>query len=68
MLVNIRMNEYLTCSNDLNFWQNIVAARATCSLVFCVGVLHDVSDAQEEHMAKKAKKKAKKKAAKKKKK
>ena len=60
MLVNIRMNEYLTCSNDLNFWQNTVAARATCSLVFCVGVLHDVSDAQEEHKAKKAKKKAKK--------
>jgi hypothetical protein len=54
------MNEYLTCSNDLNFWQNTVAARATCSLVFCVGVLHGVSDAQEEHMAKKAKKKAKK--------
>jgi hypothetical protein len=60
MLVNIGLNECLTSSNDLDFWQNSVAARATRSLVFCIGVLHDVSDAQEEQMAKKAKKKAKK--------
>jgi hypothetical protein len=60
MLVNIRLNGYLTSSNDLDFWQNPVAARANCGLVFCVGVDYDVSDAQEEQMAKKAKKKAKK--------
>jgi hypothetical protein len=42
------------------FWKNPVAARTNCGLVFGVGVNYDVSDAQEEQMAKKAKKKAKK--------
>jgi len=42
------------------FWKNPVAVRTHCVLVFCVGVSYDVSDAQEEQMAKKAKKKAKK--------
>ena len=42
------------------FWKNPVAARTNCGLVFRVGVNFDVSDAQEEQMAKKAKKKAKK--------
>jgi hypothetical protein len=60
MLVNIRLNGCLTSSNDLYFWQNPVAAGATRGLVLRVGVSHDVSDAQEEQMAKKAKKKAKK--------
>jgi hypothetical protein len=60
MVVNIRLNERLNCSACLHFWQNPVAARINRSLVLRVGVSHDVSDAQEETMAKKAKKKAKK--------
>jgi hypothetical protein len=55
-----RLNGCLASSNDSSFWQNPVAAGANHSLVFYVGVSHDVSDAQEEQMAKKAKKKAKK--------
>jgi len=59
MLVNIRPNGCLQSSNDC-VWKNPVAAGTNCGLVSCVGVSFDVSDAQEEQMAKKAKKKAKK--------
>jgi hypothetical protein len=55
-----RRTDLSECWLIFGFWKNPVAARTNCGLVFCVGVSYDVSDAQEEQMAKKAKKKAKK--------